>query len=56
MRLNTALHPTEPNIREVIAFPLNQQGMDLLMQAPSTVAPKCLQELHIRTQLPVKKL
>ena len=46
----------EPNIREVIAFPLNQQGMDLLMQAPSTVAPKCLQELHIRTQLPVKKL
>ena len=27
----------EPNIREVIAFPLNQQAQDLLMQAPSEV-------------------
>jgi aspartyl-tRNA synthetase len=46
----------EPNIREIIAFPLNQQGMDLLMQAPSVIEPERLKELHIRTQLPVKKV
>ncbi|MCX7343308.1 MAG: aspartate--tRNA ligase [Proteobacteria bacterium] len=46
----------EPNIREIIAFPLNQQGLDLLMQAPSLVEPERLKELHIRTQLPIKKV
>ncbi len=46
----------EPNIREIIAFPLNQQGLDLLMQAPSIVEPERLKELHIRTQLPIKKV
>ena len=45
----------EPNIREIIAFPLNQQAEDLMMQAPNTVPPDRLQELHIRLQLPVKK-
>lgn len=35
-------------IREVIAFPLNQQGEDLLMNAPSQVDEKQLRELHIR--------
>jgi aspartyl-tRNA synthetase len=45
----------EPNIREIIAFPLNQQAEDLMMQAPNTVPPERLQELHIRLQLPVKK-
>lgn len=45
----------EPNIREVIAFPLNQQGEDLMMQAPNVVEPEQLQELHIRVALPVKK-
>ncbi len=35
-------------IREVIAFPLNQQGMDLLMKAPSEVTEKQLRELHIK--------
>ena len=29
----------ERNIREVIAFPMNQQAQDLLMQAPSEVDP-----------------
>jgi aspartyl-tRNA synthetase len=38
----------ETAIREVIAFPLNQQGQDLLMNAPSDVADKQLKELHIR--------
>ncbi|MER2520917.1 MAG: aspartate--tRNA ligase [Bdellovibrionales bacterium] len=45
----------EPNIREIIAFPLNQQAEDLMMQAPNTVTPDRLQELHIRLALPVKK-
>ncbi|WP_309091568.1 aspartate--tRNA ligase [Phenylobacterium sp.] len=41
-------------IREVIAFPLNQQGQDLLMNAPSEVAEKQLKELHIRLAPPIK--
>ena len=41
-------------IREVIAFPMNQQGQDLLMSAPSPVDDKQLKELHIRTALPIK--
>ncbi len=46
----------EPNIREVIAFPLNQQAEDLMMQAPNVVGPERLQELHIRlAPPPVKK-
>ena len=45
----------EPNIREIIAFPLNQQAEDLMMQAPNTVPPERMQELHIRLALPVKK-
>jgi aspartyl-tRNA synthetase len=44
----------EPNIREVIAFPLNQRAEDLLMQAPSEVPPVRLRELHIRLDLPKK--
>jgi aspartyl-tRNA synthetase len=35
-------------IREVIAFPLNQQGEDLLMNAPAPVTERQLKELHIR--------
>ena len=42
------------NIREVIAFPLNQQARDLLMQAPAPVGDKQLRELHIRLNPPVK--
>ncbi len=41
-------------IREVIAFPLNQQGQDLLMNAPSEVLDKQLKELHIRLAPPIK--
>ena len=43
----------ENNIREVIAFPMNQQAQDLLMQAPSPVPPERLKELHLRLDLPV---
>jgi aspartyl-tRNA synthetase len=42
------------NIREVIAFPLNQQAQDLMMNAPSEVFDKQLKELHIRIVPPVK--
>jgi aspartyl-tRNA synthetase len=42
----------EPNIREVVLFPMNQQAQDLLMGAPSDVTPKQLRELHIRLNLP----
>ena len=40
----------EPNIREVIAFPKNQTGRDVMADAPSEVEPKQLKELHIRIQ------
>lgn len=42
----------EPNLREIVAFPMNQQAQDLLMGAPSEVTLKQLEELHIRIQLP----
>jgi aspartyl-tRNA synthetase len=42
----------EPNIREVIAFPLNQRAQDLLMGAPNTVFPKQLEELHLEIRYP----
>jgi aspartyl-tRNA synthetase len=38
----------EPNIREVIAFPMTQNAEDLLMGAPSPVSDKQLRELHIQ--------
>ena len=38
----------EPNIREVILFPLNQQGEDLMMGAPAEVPPARLRELHLQ--------
>jgi aspartyl-tRNA synthetase len=42
------------SIREVIAFPLNQQAQDMMMNAPSAVGDKQLKELHIRLALPLK--
>ena len=45
----------EPNIRQVVAFPMNQQAQDLLMQAPSTVDAARLRELHIKLDLPPGK-
>jgi len=38
----------EPNIREIIAFPMNQQAQDLLMGAPAVAEPERLRELHIK--------
>ena len=42
----------ESNLREVIAFPMNQQAQDLMMGAPSAVPTERLRELHIRVVPP----
>ena len=36
----------EPNIREVIAFPLSQGAEDLMLGAPSAPTAEQLRELH----------
>jgi aspartyl-tRNA synthetase len=45
----------EPNVREVIAFPMNQQAEDLLMGAPTTVEQHQLRDVHIKTDMPKEK-
>ena len=42
---------TIDSIREVIAFPKNQSGRDLMLDAPSPVAEAQLRDLHIRLAL-----
>ena len=42
------------NLREVALFPMNQQGLDLLMAAPAEATNKQLRELHLRVNLPEK--
>ena len=38
----------EPNLREVVLFPMNQKAEDLMMNAPGEVSAKQLRELNIR--------
>jgi aspartyl-tRNA synthetase len=45
----------QPNIREIILFPMNQQAQDLLMQAPAEVTMERLRELHLKIDLPKPK-
>ncbi len=45
----------EPNLREIVAFPMNQKAEDLLMQAPAEVPEGRLKDLHIRLALPDTK-
>ena len=45
----------EPNIREVVTFPMNQKAEDLMMNAPSAVSLKQLKELHIQVAPGVAK-
>lgn len=40
----------EPNLREVVAFPTNQRGQDLMMGSPSEVTEKQLREVHIQVR------
>ncbi|MBK5264948.1 MAG: aspartate--tRNA ligase [Alphaproteobacteria bacterium] len=44
----------EPNIREVVLFPMNQKAEDLMMGAPGLVSAKQLRELNIRIVEPQK--
>jgi aspartyl-tRNA synthetase len=44
----------EPNIREVIAFPMNQKAQDLLMGAPCEVEHRQLRELNLQVKMPKK--
>jgi aspartyl-tRNA synthetase len=46
----------EKNIREVIAFPFNQQAQDLMMNAPAEVSAKQLKELNIKLDIPKKPI
>jgi aspartyl-tRNA synthetase len=44
-----------PNLREVVAFPMNQQAQDLLMNAPAPVPAERLRELHLKLDLPPQR-
>ncbi|UVO49220.1 aspartate--tRNA ligase [Sphingomonas sp. SUN019] len=45
----------EPNIREVIVFPMTQKAEDLMMGAPNFATPKQLRELNLRSTADVPK-
>lgn len=45
-----------PNIREIIAFPMNQQAEDLLMRAPSYIDERQLRELNINLSPSVRNI
>jgi aspartyl-tRNA synthetase len=45
----------EPNIREVIAFPMNGKAQDLLMEAPAEINHKNLRDLYIKSTYEEKK-
>lgn len=40
----------EPNLREVVLFPTNQRGQDLMMGSPSEVTEQQLREVHIQVR------
>jgi aspartyl-tRNA synthetase len=44
-----------PNLREVTAFPLNQQAQELLLGAPSPVDDRQLKELHLQLSLAARE-
>ncbi len=46
----------EPNLREIVAFPMTQGAQDLMMGAPAPVPDRALKDVHIRVVLPPKKI
>ena len=44
-----------PNIREVTAFPLNQQAQELMLGAPSRVGERQLKELNVQLSLAARE-
>jgi len=40
----------ESNIREIVAFPKNGSGQDVMMASPAHVGPAQLKELNIRVE------
>ena len=44
----------EPNIREVIAFPMNCKAQDLLIDAPAKIDPKNFRDLYIKSSFEEK--
>ncbi len=55
MLLNKRIDNRELNVRDIVPFPLNQNGENLLMHAPSIVTQKHLNELGIKIVEPVGK-
>ena len=51
----TMLLAGEPNLRDTIAFPKNQAGVDPMSGAPSEVPQEQLDELGIRVVVPKEK-
>ena len=51
----TMLYASEPNIREVIAFPKTGDGRDLMMDAPSEISKEQLKELKLEVKKTPKK-
>jgi len=45
----------EPNLREVVAFPMTQNAQDLMMAAPAVVPEQALKDVHIKVVMPPKK-
>ena len=45
----------ESNIRDVITFPMAQNGRDLLMNAPAPVSERQLRDVHLAIKKPVPK-
>ena len=52
-RIFMVLENTE-NIRDIIAFPKNGSGVDLMMNSPSTVDEKLISDTHLALKLPKK--
>ncbi len=46
------LYADEPNLREVIMFPMNQQAQELMVGSPAPVSSQQLEELHLRITAP----